>query len=470
MTDKKTEVKNIVTRFAPSPTGFLHVGSARTALFNFLYARKHGGKFILRIEDTDKERSKKEFEDNILDGLKWLGISYDETYHQSERAGIHKKYLQKMIEDGSAYEAEESKELMEARLPSIDGSPTSINPGKKDGIGEQNQRKAVIRFKNPNTRVKFHDLIRGDIEFDTTDLGDFVIAKNIDTPLFHLAVVVDDFEMGITHIIRGEDHISNTPRQILIQRAIGAQEPQYAHIPLILATDRSKLSKRHGAVSVTEYKEQGYLPEAVVNFLALIGWNPGDEREVFTMEELVKEFSLEKVQKGGAIFNTEKLDWVNKEHLKKLPEEEIKLALKERLPEVPLDIIQKITPIVLERINKWSDIDTMNKNGELEYFFSQPDIDIQKLVWKETPSSDTKKHLERIIKILQGISQENFTAEKTKEAIWDYATGQGRGSVLWPMRYTLSGRDKSPDPFTLAELFGKEETIKRLQVAVGKLT
>jgi len=434
--------EKIVTRFAPSPTGVLHVGGARTALFNYIFARKHGGKLILRIEDTDKERSKKEYEDDILDGLAWLGIEYNETFRQSERTDIHKKYLQKMIGDGVAYGAEPSE----------------------GGAGK------VIRFKNPNVKVKFNDAVRGDIEFDTTDLGDFVIAKNIDTPLFHLAVVVDDFEMGITHIIRGEDHISNTPRQILIQRAIEAPMLQYAHIPLILAPDRSKLSKRHGAVSLVEYKKQGYLPEAMVNFLALIGWNPGDERELFTMDELVEEFSLEKVQKGGAIFNTEKLDWVNKEHLKKLPSKDVKSAIKERLPKISDEMIRKITPVVLNRINKFGDIDAMTKEGEWDYFFVKPEYEKEKLFWKgESDAEKTKKRIKKVAEILQNLPEEDFTAENIKESVWDYATKEGRGSVLWPMRYALSGRDKSPDPFTIAEVLGKEKTIKRLTDALDKL-
>ncbi len=354
-----------------------------------------------------------------------------------------------MIEEGSAYEAEESK----------------------DGTGK------IVRFKNPNTKVKFHDSIRGDIEFDTTDLGDFVIAKNMNIPLFHLAVVVDDFEMGVTHIIRGEDHISNTPRQILIQRAIGASEPQYAHIPLILATDRSKLSKRHGAASVMEYKEKGYLPEAMVNFLALIGWNPGDERELFTMEELIKEFSLEKIQKGGAVFNTEKLDWVNKEYIKKMSSSEIMEKLEVCMPEnvrsmegVTCDKFEKILPVIVERINVFSDIEKMVQEGELQYFFAKPEIDTEKLFWKDEKDVEkTKERIEKVISMLQEMSDKDFTAEKIKGKIWDYSGEEGRGSVLWPMRYALSGRDKSPDPFTIAEIFGKEETIERLQIAVKEL-
>ena len=272
----------VAVRMAPSPTGNFHVGGARTALFNFLFARKNNGKFILRIEDTDKERSKKEFEDDIFESLEWLGLKYDEFYRQSERGEIYKNYVEKMLNNDSVYEAEDK----------------------------------VIRFRNPNKKVKFNDLVRGEIEFDTTELKDFVIAKSADEPLYHLAVVIDDCESGITHVIRGEDHISNTPRQILIQEAIGATRPLYAHLPLILAQDRSKLSKRkHGeSVSLGYYRDKGYSPEAVINYLALLGWNPGTEQEIFTLEELINVFDLSRVHKGGAIFDEKKLAWVNRKH------------------------------------------------------------------------------------------------------------------------------------------------------------
>ncbi|MFC1720878.1 glutamate--tRNA ligase [Patescibacteria group bacterium] len=428
--------EKIITRFAPSPTGFLHIGSARTALFNFLYARKHGGEFLLRIEDTDKERSTKEFEEDILNGLKSLGIDWDnenKIVRQSERGDVYKKYLEKMIGDGSAYEAEENA----------------------DGTGK------VIRFKNPNEKVKFNDLIRGDIEFDTTELKDFVIAKDMDSPLYHLAVVVDDFEMGVTHVIRGEDGISNTPRQILIQRAIGAPEPKYAHIPLILATDKSKLSKRHGAVSVSEYINQGYLPEALVNFLAMIGWNPGDDREFFSMEELIEEFTLEKVQKGGAVFNQDKLNWTNKQYLANTPEDITEQTIKKYLPEIPSDILKKITPIIMERISKWSDIEEMKREGEFDYYTNAQEINPEKLVWKTDSLEQAKTHLKKVAELLEDA---DFTSPDTiKETIWDYAEKEGRGNVLWPMRMALSGRDKSPDPFTLAYILGKEEAVKRLE-------
>jgi glutamyl/glutaminyl-tRNA synthetase len=299
--------EKVIVRFPPSPTGNLHIGTARTLLFNYLFARKQGGKIVMRFEDTDKERSRKEFEENILDGLKWLGIGFDEgPLRQTERGEVYKKYLQKMLDEGSAYVSQE-----------MEGDPTSPRL-------QRARSKEVIRYKNHNKVIKFEDAVRGEIEFDTTELKDFVIAKSLEEPLYHFAVVVDDHEMGVTHVIRGEDHISNTPRQILIQEAIGATRPVYAHIPLILAPDRSKLSKRHGATAVSEYREKGYLPEAMVNYLALLGWNPGTEQEIFTMEELIKEFDLKKIQKGGAIFDEKKLQWVNKEHIKRLPPEKQK--------------------------------------------------------------------------------------------------------------------------------------------------
>ena len=274
--------QKIITRFPPSPTGNFHVGSARTALFNFLFARKNNGKFILRIEDTDKARSKKEFEDDIFESLEWLGLKYDEFYRQSDRGKIYRTYIEKILDDGSIYEDEDK----------------------------------IIRFKNPNKKVKFNDLVRGEIEFDTTELKDFIIAKSVDEPLYHLAVVIDDFESNITHVIRGEDHISNTPRQILIQETISAPRPIYAHLPLILAPDRSKLSKRkHGeSVSLDYYRNKGYSPEAMINYLALLGWNPGTEQEIFTLPELINVFDFSRVHKGGAIFDEKKLAWMNRKH------------------------------------------------------------------------------------------------------------------------------------------------------------
>lgn len=440
----------VITRFPPSPTGLLHMGGVRTALFNFIYARQNNGEMILRFEDTDKERSKKEFEEDILKSLKWLGIEHDneKIERQSERGEVYRKYLKQLIEEGRAYEAEESK----------------------GGEGR------VIRFKNPNKEIVFEDIIRGKIKFDTTDLGDFVIARNIENPLYHLTVVVDDFEMGVTHIIRGEDHISNTPRQILIQEAISAPRPTYAHLPLVLATDKSKLSKRkHGeVVSLSYYRERGYLPEAIVNFVALLGWNPGDEREVFSMSELIREFSLKRVQKGGAVFDIEKLKSINKHYIKSLTQEDF---LDKILGEIPTDIenlegfsqerFDAIIPLIRERVSNTAEAREELLN--LSFFFKKPEIEPSELTWKDTHTDKTKNHLGAIIKSLDSLKNDSFTEKSIRDCVWSYAEEKGRGEVLWPMRYALSGAQKSPDPFTIAEILGKEETLDRFRTAKGKL-
>jgi glutamyl-tRNA synthetase len=451
--DKKIKSSNdpdqIVTRIAPSPTGVLHVGTARTALFNYLFAKQNDGKFVLRIEDTDKERSTPEFEKNILTGLEWLGIKHDEFYRQSERTDIYKKYLKELIDSGKAYISKEEPK-------------------------EEGQRSEVIRFKNPNTEIVFNDLIRGEIKFDTTELGDFVIAKTLEEPLYHLAVVVDDHEMGITHILRGEDGISNTPRQILIQQAIGANTPKYGHLPLILGPDKSKLSKRHGATSLNEFQEKGYLKEAILNHLAFLGWNPGDEQEIFSIDELIKEFDIQKVSKGGAVFNIEKLDWFNKEYLQKMPAEKIEAEILEKIKTInnfESEIGKKIIPIILERITKISDIDDMIKEGELNYYFNAPEFtseNIESIIWKKSDREKTITHLEKALEIFSELS-ENPTADKIKESIWNYAEEVGKGDVLWPIRYSLSGRDKSPDPFTLFEILEKKESINRIENALNIL-
>ncbi|MEO8638197.1 MAG: glutamate--tRNA ligase [Candidatus Taylorbacteria bacterium] len=441
-----------ITRFPPSPTGFLQMGNVRTAIYNYLLARKNGGQFLLRIEDTDRERSTREFETALLENLKWLGLTWDnaEVPRQSERNDVYKGYLQKLVKEGKAYVS------------------------KEDTKGDATKRAEVIRFKNPNTRVVFADMIRGQIEFDTTELGDFVIAKSMDEPIYHLAVVVDDFESKVTHIVRGEDHISNTPRQILIQEAIGAPRPIYAHLPLILDRERAKLSKRkHGEkVSLRHFEKEGYLPVAIVNYMAMLGWNPGGDNEIFSLSELIPIFDITKVQKGGAIFDEEKLRWFNKEHLKKISNYQslISKEIKKVLGEVDDEIVEKIAPIVFERISTFGDIKKMNEEGELAYFFGSPEYDSSKLSWKDESKEKTKGHLESVLALIQKAPEKDFTEAGIKNAIWKYAEEAGKGSVLWPLRFALSGREKSPDPFTLAFILGKEETEKRLETAIKKLS
>ena len=448
--NKSTE--NIIVRFAPSPTGWFHLGNARTALFNYLFAKNKGGKLILRIEDTDKERSKPEYEKDIVDNLDWLGIEFDETARQSDRLAAHKKYLEKLIKSGAAYFSKETPK-------------------------EEGDREEVIRFRNPGKRVLFEDLIKGKISFDTTELGDFVIAKSINEPVFHLAVVVDDFEMGVTHVIRGEDHISNTPRQMLIQEAIGAPRLNYAHIPLILAPDRSKLSKRkHGeSVSIKYYREHEYEPEALVNFLALLGWNPGTNEEIFSHKNLIDRFSMECVQKSGAIFNIEKLRWFNREYLKNKPWSKMAFAV---LPATVTEgktekQTEAIWKVLLERFSTIGEIrSSLIDSGEFSFLDSRIEMPIEasKLIWKESDLGSTQKHLAAICSMIDGVDDNNFDRNSVKSVTWSYAEENGRGSVLWPMRFALSGKDKSPDPFTLAELLGKKETQRRLRVAVEKIS
>jgi glutamyl-tRNA synthetase len=438
----------VVTRFAPSPTGNLHSGSYRTAIFAYLYARKNKGTFVLRIEDTDKERSKKEYEDNILDSLAWLGLDHDVFVRQTENAARHTEVLEKMIADGHAYISKEAA---------------------KDGSGII---KEIVRFKNPNTDVTFYDEIKGDVTMNTADLGDFVIAKNIHEPLFHLAVVVDDFDEGITHVIRGEDHVSNTPRQILIQRAIGAPTPVYAHLPLVLGIDKQKLSKRKGALAMTEYRDLGYLPQALLNMVTMVGWNPGTEQELFTKEQLIDAFDLHQVQKSPAVFNPEKLDWFNREYIKQLSHDERKNYIKKYLPEtitITESQLDVLVPVITERMNCFSDIVTMASAGELDYYISAPEIDLEKLSWKGEGNDLAKQHITEAITLLTLLNSNEWNAESVKTAIWAYAETVGRGNVLWPIRFALSGRDKSPDPFTLAAILGKDETIARLTHVCRKI-
>ena len=444
----------VVTRFAPSPTGNLNLGGVRAGIFAYLFARHNGGKFIVRIEDTDRERSKKEYEDNIFETLRWLGIEEDERFRQSEHAKRHEEELRRLVEDGMAYVSNEDE-----RRTTNDERPAS-----------KERRTQVIRFRNPNTALTFEDLVRGPITFDTTELGYFVIAKSFIEPLFHFAVVVDDWDEGVTHVVRGEDHISNTPRQILIQRSLGAPTPVYAHLPLVVGKDHAKLSKRRGAKSLTEYRDEGYLPEAILNFDVLLGWHPKDEREVLSKEKLIKEFDIERVQKSPAVFDEEKLLWFNREHIKRLPSAQFAHRLREfmKLEGLPTPAyFDAAVPLLRERSA------TLLEASELlvsEYAFLGEEIEPDEallLKGAKAPPSAVQGHFQALIGLLEPLK--NWEAKEIKNAVFPYATGEGRAAVLWPLRVALSGREKSPDPFTLAELLGKERTLKRISRAVEKL-
>ncbi len=443
--------RKIAVRFPPSPTGELHIGNIRTILFNYLFAKHNNGDIYMRFEDTDRERSKKEYEQIALDTLIALGLKYDYgPYRQSEREQLYTQALNTLIENDRAYEAEDSK----------------------DDSGDK-----VIRFKNPNKVVTFNDVVRGEIKIDTTDFGDFIIARSKTKPLYHLTVVVDDIDMNITHVIRGEDHITSTPRQILLIEALGEEEPTYAHLPMIIGEDKKKLSKRHGAVTYQKFAELGYLPEAIINYLALLGWNAKDNREYYTIDELIKVFSLENVTKAPAMFSYEKLDSINKHYISLLSNKDIEKQILANLTKSVSDFIIKssikevkdkiIHSIIKERINKWSDVSDIC-NSDLSWLESI-NLKTDKIIWKKSNKKDTELHLKNTINLLSSLDEENWTEINIKEVIWPYADKNGRGDVLWPMRYSLTGNERSPDPFSVAFVLGKQETLSRLQYAIDIL-
>lgn len=454
------------------------MGNVRAALFNYLFAKKEKGDFVLRIEDTDKERSKLEWEQDITDNLKWLGLEWDEFYRQSERTELYAKYLTQLLEQGKAYycfckaedlEAQRQDQLSRGVAPHYTGTCRNLSAIE----AEENikaKKSSVIRFLVPAKIVSFKDIIRGQVKFDARLLGDIVIAKDLETPLYNFSVVIDDFEMDITHVIRGEDHLSNTPKHILLQEALGFSRPVYAHLPLILGEDRTKLSKRHGDNSLTQFKMQGYLAEAVVNFLVLLGWNPGDNRELFTLEELVKEFSLEKVHKGGAVFNPKRLDWINGAYIRKKSLRELaelsKPYLKPAGFDVELPFVEKVVALYQERLKKLSEI------AEFADFFFKDKLEYSKdmLRWKKYTEEDAKNALEQCKTIAESIQESEWTKEKLEELFLKEAETIGdRGYLLWPLRVALSGKEASAGPFEIASVLGKEKTVERIQAAIKLL-
>ncbi len=496
MKKRNLKLKNtgIRVRFPPSPTGPLHVGNARTALFNYLFAKNPPGdgkgKFILRIEDTDKERSELKWVQEIIEELKWLSIEWDEgpdidgsfgPYKQSQRLAIYREYLEKLFLDNKAYYCFCSSEELEAKrqdqisrgvAPKYDGkcrnlSKETVEKNLKEG------KKSVIRFKITDKKVKFSDLIRGQVEFDARLLGDIVIAKNLDEPLYNFAVVVDDFKMQISHVIRGEDHISNTPKQILLQQALGFDQPVYAHLPLMLNPNKSKISKRAADVTLKDYHAQGYLPEAMVNFMVLLGWNPGTEKEIFSLDELKKEFSMEKVQKSGAVFNIQKLDFINGVYIREKPIAKLTELCLPYLPEeakkAPKKTLEKIVEAYRTRLKKLSDIKDLT-----DFFFKDKlEYDKNLLKWKEMGDKDVRESLEAAKEALEGTKKwEIETIEKNllkASALFNTQKNYqiiNRGYLLWPLRVALSGKQASASPFEIAEILGKDVTLQRIQSAI----
>ncbi len=499
---------NIRVRMAPSPTGSLHIGTARTTLFVWLFARSHGGTFILRIEDTDKERSKKEYEKNILDGLCWLGLDWDEgpdiggefgPYRQSERTTHYKKALQKLLKNDKAYYCFCSKETLEAQKQDVEARgeiwkyPGTCRSLSKDEVSANLKQKkpSVIRIRMPNKKVSFKDLIKGESTFDLSLFGDIVIAKGLDEPLYNFAVVVDDHEMKISHVIRGEDHYSNTPKQMVIYEALGWKPPLFAHLPLILGQDKSKLSKRHGATtSIDDYREQGYLPEAMINFIVLLGWHPSGDREIFSLNDLQQEFTLERIQKTGATFNPQKLDWLNNHYLREKPIQEVvefllpfleKEKILFRKPESRLtraeesfinkdgeqfdrSYLQKAVAAAMEKSKSLSEIIEMSK-----MFFEEPEYETNLLIWKEMSAKEVLDIMKKAEKALNLIAAGVFKQENIDVALSSLYTND-KGIVLWPMRAALSGGRVSPSPMVIAEILGKSKTMARIKKGITKLS
>ena len=474
----------IRVRIAPSPTGLLHFGTARTALFNWLFARHAGGTFIVRIEDTDTERSTKAFEEDILTGLKWLGFDWDEgpdvggpygPYRQSERLPLYRTHLERLLIEDKAYHCFCTKEQLDADRQEMQAQgKTPVYVGRCSALSKDEQAKriaageaSVIRARVPEGVIAFDDIIRDTISVQSSLIGDVIIARSLDLPLYNFAVVVDDHEMKISHVIRGEDHISNTPKQIVLQKALGFATPLYAHLPLILAPDRSKLSKRYIETSLNDFKAQGYLPDALVNFMAFIGWHPKDDKDVMSREELTTEFDMERVQKGGGIFNLEKLEWLNAQHIKRLSIDALIDAL---VPFISFawgaqkETLRNAVMAEQERMKRLTDF-----AETAGFFFELPDYDLALLAWKDAVAETTKGHLQAALTLLTALPEEQFTKEGLEASLMPLAEEKGRGDILWPLRVSLSGKKASPGPFEIMPALGKAETIRRVQNAIDKL-
>lgn len=464
-------------RIAPSPTGFLHIGTAQSALYNWLFAKKMGGKFYLRIEDTDRERSTKEYEESILGALNWLGLDWDppspgfgraggEVIRQSERIQLYRTALEKLLSEDKAFYCHHSQEELEAerQRQEFEKQPPRHECNHKDlPLGKEGGGIIRLNVGDSQQVISFEDQIKGHIEFKAGLLGDFSIARTVTDPLYNFAAVIDDAEMEISHVIRGEDHISNTPKQIIIYEALGLSVPLFAHLPLILAPDRTKLSKRHGAMAVVDYKKD-YLPEAVVNFLGGLGYT--FSKDLLSREEMIQEFELSKVHKSGAIFDMKKLNWINSQYIRRLTPSEFKNL-------TGLNISDSAVPLITERLEKLSDAQ------EFSYLWRKPVYEKELLKWKDSSLEEVKNSLSKTLSVIEEL--ETITDESLRNKLETLSVdtnnppspgGFGRASkglVFWPLRVALSGKEKSPDPVQIAVVLGKDEIINRVKEAIKKL-
>jgi nondiscriminating glutamyl-tRNA synthetase len=482
--------KKLRVRFAPSPTGYLHIGGARTALFNWLYARHYNGSFILRIEDTDRMRSTPEAVKAILDGMKWLGLDWDEgpekggeygPYFQTERLDLYREFVDKLLEIGAAYYCYcSAEELADRRKKQFaDGKPAiydrkclNLSEAEKRQL-EKEGKKPVIRLKMPDRKIVVHDLIKGRMEFDSKLLSDFVIEKSDGIPTYNFAVVIDDILMDISLVMRGDDHISNTPKQIVIYQALDIAIPEFAHIPMIMGPDNTRLSKRHGATSVMEYQRMGFLPEAVLNYIAHLGWSSGTNQEIFSIKELIENFTLDKISNHSAIFDMEKLNWFNNEYLKRLSDGKYVEMLIPFLKdagyiEMPLSEekerwLRKVASLMKSRVRNFKQF--------LEYgdYFFIEDFTVEDnavKILEQNGVRDILEHLAKRLKEIKDWKEENIESEVREMANQLNLKGK---QIIHPTRVSLSGKTIGPGLFSLMEALGKEINIKRLEKTLHKL-
>jgi glutamyl-tRNA synthetase len=463
----------IVTRFAPSPTGHLHIGGARTALFNWLLARNLGGRFVLRIEDTDRERSTDEFTKAILDAMTWLGLDWDgEPVFQSQREKIHLEHINRLLETGRAYwchcspddvTARREQAMKEGRKPKYDGLCREKNLGPADG--------AVVRFKGPETGVThWTDLVKGPVAIDNSELDDLIILRSDGSPTYNMAVVVDDLTMGITHIIRGDDHVNNTPRQILLYEALDAPLPQFGHVPMILGSDKARLSKRHGATSVMAYQEMGYLPEAIINYLVRLGWSYGDQ-EIFSKDELVEKFSLSNVGKSASVFDPEKFIWLNAHYIKESDPKRLAELIAPNLAAKGFEVsdLEYLAKAVVTLQPRAKTLLELAEQAEF-YLMDDDKLEYEEKAAKKFLKPDIGPVMDDLVEQLAGM--EDFS-EQALEGVFVEVTerhGIKLGKIAQPVRVALTGRSASPGIFEVVNILGKSRVLARLERAAAFIT
>lgn len=468
-------------RFAPSPTGFLHVGGARTALFNWLLAKKHGGTFVLRIEDTDRSRSSDEMTTAILDGMKWLDLMWDEgPYHQADGFERHAVDARRMLAEGNAYRCFCTQEEVEARKAAAPRESRlafqydrhcllQVTPAESARRAEGGE-KFAIRFKVPEGKTSWIDAVHGDTEFDNESIDDFIILRSDATPIYNLAVVSDDIEHRITHVIRGDDHISNTPKQILIYRALGQEPPTFAHVPMILGPDGKRLSKRHGATAVGEYKDHGILPDVMVNFLALLGWAPGHDEEILSRAEMIERFSLEGINKKSAVFDTAKLEWMNGQYLAKMTAETLEPLVREQMKEDASQVTSEWLRELIDLLKIRARTITGIAEQADPYLRDQVEYDpeaVQKQ-WKNAAEA-----ADRVEKVRDNLPDAgSWTHDELEKSLRELAEreGVGAGKLIHPLRVAIVGNSASPGIFDVMKLLGRERVLRRIEAALAQLS